>query len=202
MAPEEATSNTDGGHVEEEIVTFEFPIREIVGASQMKNIHPSALASFHGISSEDPNAFLFEFNVLCMSYDFSSNGQKLNPFPTTLKDVALRWFMGLGSNSIATWDEMKKVFLKKYQDYCKTRDLREEIFGMIQNQRESLEDLVGIFKYNIQRSKMNQLRKETLRIILLRVIRLEYLEVLNLMRVGDVSKLSYDEVCELCRRYS
>jgi hypothetical protein len=27
--------------------------------------------------------------------------------------------MGLGGDNIQTWDEMKKVFLKKYQDYCK-----------------------------------------------------------------------------------
>ena len=40
---------------------------------------------------------------------------------------------------------MKKVFLKKYQDYCKTMNLREEIFGMTQKEGESLEDLVEIF---------------------------------------------------------
>jgi len=53
--------------------------------------------------------------------------------------------MGLASNSITTWDEMKKVFLKKYQDYCKTGDLMEEIFGMNQKEGESLEDLVESF---------------------------------------------------------
>ena len=58
----------------------------------------------------------------------------------------------MGSNSIATWDVMKKVLLKKYQDYCKTRDLREEIFGMTQKEGESLEDLVERFQYNLQRT--------------------------------------------------
>jgi hypothetical protein len=38
--------------------------------------------------------------------------------------------MGLGGNNIHTWDEMKQVFLRKYQDYCKARDLHEEIFKM------------------------------------------------------------------------
>ena len=110
--------------------------------------------------------------------------------------------MGLGSKSIATWDEMKKVFLKKYQDYCKTRDLKEEIFGMTHKEGESLEDLVERFQYNLQRSKMNQLDQETKRTIFLREIRSEYLAVLNLMGASDVSKLTYDVVCELCRRYS
>jgi hypothetical protein len=42
--------------------------------------------------------------------------------------------MGLGGNSINTWDEMKQKFLKKYQDYCKVRDIREEIFKMSQKE--------------------------------------------------------------------
>jgi hypothetical protein len=41
-----------------------------------------------------------------------------------------------------------------------------------------------------------------MRTILLRGIRDECLEVLNLMGSGDVSQLPYDEVCDLCRKYS
>ena len=49
---------------------------------------------------------------------------------------------------------------------------------------------------------MNQLSKDTKRTIFLRAIRPESLEILNLMGGGDISKLSYDEACELCPRYS
>jgi hypothetical protein len=38
--------------------------------------------------------------------------------------------MGLGENIIRTWDEMRAAFLRKYQDYFKARDIREEIFRM------------------------------------------------------------------------
>ncbi len=48
-----------------------------------------------------------------------------------------------------TWDDTKKVILKKYQDYFKTRDLREEIFGMTQKEGESLKDFVETFQYNL-----------------------------------------------------
>jgi hypothetical protein len=63
--------------------------------------------------------------------------------------------MGLNGDSIQTWDEMKKVFLKKYQDYCKGRELREEIFKMTQKEDESLEDYMERFQYNLQRSKQS-----------------------------------------------
>ena len=33
-------------------------------------------------------------------------------------------------------------------------------------------------------------------------LKIEYLEILSLMGTCDVFQLSYDDVCELCRRYS
>jgi hypothetical protein len=108
---------------QKEPITFEFPIKETEGILQMKNIPPSALPNFRGLPSEDPDTFLFEFDILCRSYVYYSDAHKLKLFPATLKEAALRWFMGLGGNSIKTWDEMKQRFLQKYQDYCKVRDI-------------------------------------------------------------------------------
>jgi hypothetical protein len=116
----------------------------------MKNIPLVALPHFHGLSSEDPNTFLFDFDVLCHSYDYSSDAHKLKLFPTTLKYSTLRWFMGLGGNYIQNWEGMRQAFLKKYQDYFQARDLRGEIFKMAQKEEESLEDYVERFQYNIR----------------------------------------------------
>jgi hypothetical protein len=55
---------------------------------------------------------------------------KLNLFTSTLKGSSLRWFMGLGGGTIKSWDEMKQSFLTKYKDYCRTKDLKDEIFKM------------------------------------------------------------------------
>ena len=76
-----------------------------------KNISPSILPNFHGLRSEDPETFLFEFEVLCRSYDYLHDAQKLKLFPATLKYVTLKWFMSLGINSIRTWEQMKNTFL-------------------------------------------------------------------------------------------
>lgn len=78
------------------ITTFEFSIGYITGESPMKNIPLSSLLSFQGTTVEDPDTFLFEFDVLCRSYDYVSDAQKMNLFHSILKGVALRWFMGLG----------------------------------------------------------------------------------------------------------
>ena len=59
-------------------------------------------------------------------------------FPATLKGVALKWFMGLGVNTILYWIDMKKIFLKKYQPYRRTRDSKDDIFRMTQHEEENL----------------------------------------------------------------
>jgi len=94
--------NRNGGR-EDERIEGAFPIRETNGDMKMKSTSPSALPHFHGLTTEDPDTFLFEFAVLCRTYDYAEDEQKLKLFPSTLKDAALRWFMGLPGNSITTW---------------------------------------------------------------------------------------------------
>jgi hypothetical protein len=85
----------------------------------MKNIPLSSLPTFIGMSTEDLDLFLFKFDMLCRSYNYLDNAQKLKLFPATMQDSALRWFMSLGENTILFWDHMKDTFLRKYQDDCK-----------------------------------------------------------------------------------
>ena len=80
----------------------------------MKNIYPSILSHFHGIPSKELDSFLFEFDILCQSYNYVNDAHKLKLFHATIKDATLRWFMGLGEYTIRSWDEMKISFLRKY----------------------------------------------------------------------------------------
>ena len=65
---EERVLNEPQGEDEEQ--TFRFSILDLAQNTNMKNINPSILPTFHGISTEDPDAFLFEFNILCRSYNY------------------------------------------------------------------------------------------------------------------------------------
>ena len=88
----------------------------------MKNIPPSILPNFYGMNSEDPESFLFLFDILCRTYGYTDDTHKLHLFLATLKDAALKWFMGLGEHTIISWDDMRKIFLKKYQAYWRSKD--------------------------------------------------------------------------------
>ena len=98
---------------------------------------------------EDPDAFLFKFDILCRIYNYHQYAHRLKLFPATLHDYSLRCFMGPLDDSITTWDDMKKRFLKKYHDYCKDMNSKEDIFTMQQREEERLEDFREIFLSNM-----------------------------------------------------
>ena len=165
----------------------------------MKNISCSVLPHFHGKSTKDLDEFLFEFNILCRIHDYTSSEQKLKLFHATLKDNSLCWFMSLGSENVANWEQMKQVFLGKYQEYYRTKDKGEELFKMVQKYEESLEDFVERFLYNVQREGQTTIGKDVLNIILLQGIGEYCLDMINLIWRGDIYKESFDHIMYLCR---
>ena len=114
MEGEERVLDDHEGENEEIVPILEFPIMITLRNYPMNNIPLSTLPNFHGLSSEDSNEFLFEFDILCRSYDYISDIQKMKAFLDTLKGKALWWFMSLGRDNITNWNQMKKDFLNKY----------------------------------------------------------------------------------------
>ncbi len=77
-------------------------------------------------------------------------------------------------------------------------NIKDEVFKMIQKKYENLEDFIEIFAYNVKREKMNNLDEETLKYLLLKSIRDEWIDLLNLMGKGYISELSIGKNCDLC----
>jgi len=115
----EPMARNPNGRGDRERIEGAFPIRETNRDTKMKNINLSTLPHFHGLTTEDPNTFLFEFSVICQIYDHTDDKKKLKLFPSTLKDGALHWFMGLPGDSITTWAQMQQTFNNKYREYCR-----------------------------------------------------------------------------------
>jgi len=159
---------------EEEESTFKFPIQE-PGEDhdeeiKMKNIPPSVLPNFYGMASEDPDSFLFEFDIVCQTYSYTDDAHGLRLFPATLKALAFKWFMGLGEHAITSWDGMRKIFLKKCQPYCRSKDSKDDVFRMNQQEDENLEEYLERFAYNLQRSRHQSMTLDLIRTIFLKGI--------------------------------
>lgn len=178
---------------------FTYPITlEADDDTMMKNISPTFLPTFCGLSSEDPDQFIFEFKVLCQTYDYKNDNQKPNLFPSTLKDSAMRWFMGLPARSITSWEEMEIVFLHKYQSYYRVSDCKEELFKLRQNEDESLEDYLDRFLFLSKRCGETSISIEILKTIFLKGLDDDARRSLDLMGKGDVSQVALEDICDLC----
>lgn len=164
--------------MDENINEGDFPVRETNGDSGMKNISPFSLTHFHGLTSEDPDTFLFGFVAICKTYDYTFDDQKLKLFPSNLKDATLRWFMGLLGDNITTWAQMQQSFNNKYMDYCRSKDTKEEIFRMTLGLDESLEYYKERFQLSYKRA-ICTLDPESLMLVLLRGTREDILETLK-----------------------
>ena len=106
--------------------------------------------------------------------------------------------MGLITQSIRTWDEMKSKFFQRYMDYCTPINRKDEVFKIIQRENENLEYLNERLNYNIKRAKMEHLYQDTLKSPLLKAIKDEWIDILNMMGKGDISQLPLPEIVELC----
>lgn len=93
---------------------------------------------------------------------------------------------------------MENIFLEKYKD----RDLKEEIFIINRKGDDILEDLIESFMYNVKRGKLRHLGSDTLKTLLLRIVRDEWIDIVDLMSRGDVYQLSFKEICEICKHIS
>jgi len=161
--------------------TFTTPIViDTTVSAPMKNISPTVLPTFRGISLENPDQFLFEFKLLCRTYDYEHDNKKLKLFPSTLKDNALRWFMGLAVDSITSWAYIEKVFLDKYQEYYRVKDRKDELFRIKQGDDESLEDYLDRFLFVQNRCRIT-IEEDLAKTIFLRGITDSSLDMLNLM---------------------
>jgi len=96
---------------------------------------------FSGNSTEDLNLHLSVFvqftdTLKCNVVD--PEAIRLRLFPFSLRDRARAWLQSLPSNSITTWNELKKAFLARYFPPSKTAQLRNQITCFRQTDGESL----------------------------------------------------------------
>lgn len=171
-----------------------FPIRETNGEARMENISLSSLPHFHGITFEDSDTFMFEFFFVYRTYDYASNDQKLKLFPSSNPQ---RCNIALVYES--TWRKHHypgpnaQTFNNKSWDYCSSKETKEEILRMTLGLDESLKDYKEKFQLNHRMANCT-FDIESLKQVLLRGIREDVMENLNMLSGGDIYQFPYDDI--------
>jgi len=96
---------------------------------------------------------------------------------------------------------MQQSINKRYKDYCRSEDAKEEIFRMILEHDESLEYYEERFQLSYERAGCT-LDLESLKLVLLRGIREDLLETLNMLSGREIYKLAYDDIKIVFKNHS
>ncbi|KAM1870753.1 hypothetical protein ACFX1X_047234 [Malus domestica] len=107
------------------------------------------IPKFHGLSMEDPNKHLKEFEVVCSGMtpiNVDGNILKMKAFPFSLMDKAKDWLYELAPGTVTSWESMKRAFLEKFFPTSRVILLRKKISGIQQNQAESFPAYFECFK--------------------------------------------------------
>jgi len=97
----------------------------------------------------DAYSFLREFKDVCSVMHFPNihiDVMRMKLIPFTLKDSAKRWMYGMTANSVTSWNDFVRLFLRKYFPNAKTVKLKTEINQFVQIDRKSFWKYFDMFK--------------------------------------------------------
>ena len=90
---------------------------------------------FSGIPSKDPHAHIVKVRAVCKSFvgrpDLDLDVIRLRVFPLSLKSEAAIWFNELPYNSIFTWDQLRNIFLARYNPVSKKLSLKDRVNNFV-----------------------------------------------------------------------
>ncbi|XP_048438976.1 uncharacterized protein LOC125476684, partial [Pyrus x bretschneideri] len=123
------------------------------------------IPKFHGLSMEDPNKHLKEFEVVCSSMTpVTVDGSilKMKAFPFSLMDKAKDWLYELAPGTVTSWESMKRAFLEKFFPTSRVILLRKKISGIQQNYGETFPAYHERFKGLVASCPQHQMKEELL----------------------------------------
>ncbi|KAM1643788.1 hypothetical protein ACFX2K_013575 [Malus domestica] len=123
------------------------------------------IPKFHGLSMEDPNKHLKEFEVVCSSMtpvNVDGSILKMKSFPFSLLEKAKDWLYELAPGTVTSWESMKQTFLEKFFPTSRVILLRKRISGIQQNQGESFPTYYELFKTLVASCPQHQMKEELL----------------------------------------
>ena len=123
------------------------------------------IPKYHGLSMENPNKHLKEFEVVCSSMtpiNVDGSILKMKAFPLSLLDKAKDWLYELAPGTVTSWESMKRAFLEKFFPTSCVILLRKKISGIQQNQGESFPAYYERFKALVASCPQHQMKEELL----------------------------------------
>jgi len=92
--------------------------------------------------------------------------------------------------------------MRKYKYYCKVRNTRDEIVHMTQGEYDPWRTMLRGFTSSISGSLIEKIDENSLKVVLSRGVRDEWMEASNIISTRDISKCYYDRLRDIFKSYS
>ncbi|CAN6576819.1 unnamed protein product [Malus baccata var. baccata] len=123
------------------------------------------IPKYHGLSMEEPNKHLKEFEVVCSSMtpiNVDGSILMMKVFPFSLMDKAKDWLYELAPGTVTSWESMKRAFLEKFFPTSRVILLRKRISGIQQEEGECFPTYYERFKSLVASCPQHQMKEELL----------------------------------------
>ncbi|KAL3684965.1 hypothetical protein R1sor_002987 [Riccia sorocarpa] len=107
--------------------------------------------SYRGKESEDPDAFIEEFEQTARANREAHNDDKLRIFPALLKGRGSRWVAALDPADLATWDTLKKAYLTEFRSLGFNKTVYNRLATLERKRKESLRMYTQRFRNLVNR---------------------------------------------------
>lgn len=172
---------------------------------ELKSNYIGQLPKFTGLESEDAYWFINEFEEVCSMMklqQLTDDAVRLRFIPFALKDNAKKWLYSLPVNSITTWDQFCRAFLKKYYPLHKTIKIRNDINSCKQKMGESFWKFFERFKDLLAQCPHHGVEKWRLCQIIYEGLNMSSRTMLESMCQGAFMKKNEEEAWEFLEEFS
>ncbi|KAL1548331.1 hypothetical protein AAHA92_16577 [Salvia divinorum] len=158
---------------------------------------------FHGRDDEDPISHLNAFYELTINHrppNLEHARIKRALFPFSLRDKARKWYDSLPGYNVATFEELKSLFLMEYNPLMKIEKLRDAITSFQQKYDESFAEAWKRFTEMLRKCPSHGLARGRDLIKFYQGLNNESMGLINASTSGNLDNMTHDEVRALFQR--
>ncbi|RHN61829.1 putative retrotransposon gag domain-containing protein [Medicago truncatula] len=174
-----------------------------MNASSYIQIAP--LPIFRGTPNESPITHLSRFNKVCRANNASSVEMQKKIFPVTLEEESALWYdLNIEPYYISlSWDEIKLSFLQAYYEIEPVEELRSELMGIHQGEKERVRSYFLRLQWILKRWPEHGLEDDVIKGVFVNGLREEFHDWVLMQKptsLNDALRLTFD--FEYVRRIS
>lgn len=156
----------------------------------------ASLPIFRGTPTESPITHLSRFNKVCRANNASSIDTQKRIFPVTLEEEAELWY-DLNIEPYyphLSWDEIKLSFLQAYYKFEPVEELRSELMGIHQGEKESVRSYFLRLQWVLKRWPEHELHENVIKGVFVDGLRQEFHDWVLMQKpvsLNDALKLAF-----------